>query len=346
MGPTYKDYYAALGVSKGASEKEIKSAYRKLARKYHPDVNANDKAAEEKFKEISEAYEVLSDADKRSKYDQYGDQWKAYSQGGTGGGFPGGGFPGGFPGGGNFRVDYGGNGAGAAGMPDLNDLFASLFGGQEMGGGARFGERFGAPGGQSPRAQSRRGEDVEHPISVSLEDAYHGASRNLHLQIPTGRYDLGSGREDAVNRRVEVKIPAGVGEGQKIRLSGQGAPGGAGNGDLYLVVQIAPHPQFERRGDDLYVDVLVPYTDAALGGEVRVPTLKGTRLTMTLPPGVQSGQQLRLGGQGMPRLKGGGNGDLYARIKITVPKGLSDREKELLTELRTLRATPPTEAPA
>lgn len=319
MGPTYKDYYAVLGVKKDASEKEIKSAYRKLARKHHPDVNAGDKAGDEKFKEITEAYEVLSDADKRRKYDQYGDQWKAYSQNGGGGS--------GFPGGGNFRVEYGGD----AGPVDLNDLFATLFGGQEMGGGSRFGDRFGM------RSPPRRGEDVEVPVTVTLEEAYNGATKSLNLQMPSGRYDLSQTREETTGRRVEVKIPQGVSDGQKIRLSGQGAPGPAGNGDLYLAVQIAPHPVFERKGDDLYADVAVPYTDAALGGEARVPTPKGTRLTMTIPAGTQSGQAFRLGGQGMPRLKGGGSGDLYARIRITVPKVPTERERELLTELRTIR---------
>lgn len=328
MGPTYKDYYALLGVEKGATEKQIKDSYRKLARKHHPDVNPGDKASEEKFKEISEAYEVLSDKEKRKKYDAFGDQWRAYSQQGSGG-FPGG--AGGFSSGGNFRMDFGGQGGSG-----LEDLLNTLFGGDaKMGGGARMGERF---GGMYPE-QPRRGQDIESEVTVTLEEAFHGATKNLTLSIPTGRYDLNTGRDDTTTRRVEVKIPAGIGEGQKIRLSGQGGNGPAGTGDLYLVVKIAPHATFERRGDDLYVDVPVPYTAAALGGEAKVPTLKGTRLTVTIRPGMQSGQSLRLGGQGMPKMRGGGNGDLYARIKITVPKTLSDREKELLEELAALHNT-------
>lgn len=327
MGPTYKDYYKILGVEKSATEKQVKDAYRKLARKYHPDVNPGDKGAEEKFKEVSEAYDILSDTDKRQKYDAYGDQWRAYSQGG--GGFPGG--AGGFPGNGagGYRVEYG-----PGGGVDLNDLFASLFGEAEMGGGSRMGERFGS--GMRPGPQ--RGQDVDSEITVSLEEAFHGGTRSLTLNVPTGRYDVGKHREETVTRRVEVKVPVGVAEGQKIRLAGQGSAGAAGPGDLYLTVHIAPHSTFERRGKDVYVDVPVPFTVAALGGEAKVPTLKGNRLTVTIPPGMQSGQSLRLGGQGMPDVRGGANGDLYARVKITVPKTLNDRQRELLTELAALEA--------
>lgn len=379
MGPNYKDYYKLLGVEKGASDKEIKSAYRKLARKFHPDVNPNDKAAEEKFKEISEAYEALSDKDKREKYDRFGDQWKAYSQN-NGAAAPGG------PGGGGFRVEYGGEGGGAQ-FGDLNDLFGTLFGEQMFGGGARQSERFSSYGGGGNYAPARRGQDIEAAITVSLEDAYQGGTRAIQIATPercdtcrgqgvrstgqshkcpacngTGKgYGVlgrggvcdtcgGSGQTDLETcptcrgageiekpRRVEVKIPAGVADGQKIRLAGQGGKGPAGAGDLFLVVRMQPHPVFERKGDDLYVDIPVFYTDAALGGEVKVPTLKGTRLTMTVRPGTQSGQLLRLSGQGMPRLRGGGgSGDLYARVRITVPKTLSPRERELLSELAVL----------
>lgn len=325
MTPDYKDYYALLGVGKKASDKEIKAAYRKLARKHHPDVNPNDKAAEEKFKQISEAYEVLSDGEKREKYDLMGDEWRAYSQGG-GQGFPGAGGGQGFPGG--RRVEYGDG--------NLDDLFSTLFGGMDTGGGSRMGDRFGG----MRQAPSRKGQDVEYALSVSLEEAFGGTTRNLSLSIPTGRYDLTQGRDDTTTRKVEVKIPAGVVDGQKIRLAGQGGSGPAGPGDLYLVVSVAPNHQFERKGDDLTVDVPVPHTTAALGGQAKVPTLKGTRLTMTIPPGTQSGQAFRLGGQGMPRLKNGAgeSGDLYARMKITVPKNLTEREQELFKELAALRA--------
>ncbi len=315
MGPSYKDYYATLGVAKTALEKEIKAAYRKLARKYHPDVNPGDAGSEAKFKEVSEAYEVLSDPEKRKQYDQYGDQWKAYSQ--APGGFPGGASPGGFPGG--TRVEFGGSGMGAGG---LDEMLRSLFG--DPGG---FGSKSSGFGGAPRGAQ-----DIEHELTITLEEAFLGTARSLSLSVPSGRYDPGRGAPSETVRRVEVKIPAGIGDGQKLRLSGQGIRGG----DLHLTVRVRSHATFERRGDDLYVDIPVPFTQAALGGEVSVPTIKGARLSARLPAGTQSGQALRLSGQGMPRLKGGGAGDLYARIKITVPRNLTERQQELLTELAAL----------
>lgn len=329
-GPNYKDYYKLLGVEKGASEKDIKSAYRKLARKYHPDVNPGDKGSEDKFKQMQEAYDVLGDPEKRKKYDQFGDQWKAYSQNGPG--FPGGGGggAGGYPGG--YRVEYGG-GVDPSQFGDMNDLFASLFGDQA--GGARRGGA--SPFGASMRQAPQRGADTEAGLTITVEEAYSGVTKSLNISGES-RYDLNrGGYADGGGKRVEVKIPAGVAEGQKIRVAGQGMNGGAGSGDLYLVVKIAPSDTFERKGDDLYADVPVPFYDAALGGEVKVPTPKGTRLTMRIPAGVQSGQSLRLTGQGMPKLKsGGGFGDLYARIKVTVPKNLNERQTELLGELKTL----------
>lgn len=327
MGPSYKDYYATLGVSKTATEKEIKAAYRKLARKHHPDVNPNNKGAEDKFKEISEANEVLGDAEKRKKYDQYGDQWKAYSQGGSG--FPGGGAGGGgFPGG--QRVDFGG------GFPgDLSDLFGTLFAEQFRQGSAPSGQQqtrrtvnFGG-GGDPFGMPAPTSRDLESELRLSLEDAYNGGTKGISIQVPTGRYDLDRGGRSTELRRVDVKIPAGVGEGQKIRLGGQGVNGG----DVMLTVRLLAHSSFERKGDDLIVEVPVSYTTAALGGEMKVPTIEGKTLTVKLPAGTQSGQQLRLTGKGMPKLKEGGHGDLYARIKITVPKVLSERERALLTEL-------------
>ena len=330
MGPSYKDYYATLGVGKNATEKEIKAAYRKLARKHHPDVNPGNKGAEDKFKEISEAHEVLGDAEKRKKYDQYGDQWKAYSQNG----FPSAGSgagPSGFPGG--QRVDLGG------GFPgDLSDLFATLFAEQFRQGGSSPGGQqqtrrtvnFGSGGGSDPFGMPpSTSRDLESELRLSLEDAYHGGTKGISIQVPTGRYDLDRGGRSTELRRVDVKIPAGVGEGQKIRLAGQGVNGG----DVMLTVRLLPNSSFERRGDDLIVEVPVPYTTAALGGDLRVPTLDGKVLTVKLPPGTQSGQQFRLTGKGMTKLKEGGHGDLYARIRITVPKVLSERERTLLTEL-------------
>jgi chaperone protein DnaJ len=371
MAIDYKDYYKILGVPKTATEKEIKAAYRKLARQYHPDVNPGDKSAEEKFKDVGEAYEVLSDADKRAKYDQYGDQWKAYSQGG--GFHPG---TGGQSGGVYSDFDFGGAGG-------IDDFLASLFGGA-AGGGAPGGFGGFRRSGRNDRSATRMGQDVEYPVEISLEEAYHGTSKSFTLSMPdtcqrcggTGAISAGknkpctmcggtgkvkggrgffgnnvcpqcggTGQETELcpechgngtvtkqRRLTDIKIPAGVADGQRIRLAGQGANGG----DLFLKVKIRPHPDFERNGDELRTDFTVPYTVAALGGEATVQTLSG-RKVLNVPPGTQSGQAFRLAGQGMPRLKGGGNGDLYARAKITVPKNLSPRERDLLTELAKLR---------
>ena len=201
------------------------------------------------------------------------------------------------------------------------------------GGGSRGGDRYGGT-----RQAPRRGQDVESPLTITLEEAYHGGTRSLQLAVPSGRYDLSRGGDDTTVRRVEVKIPAGISDGQKIRLAGQGGDGQGGAGDLFLIVQIAPHAQFERTRDDLTVDVPLPYYQAALGGKVSVPTIKGSRLSMTVPPGTQSGQRFKLGGQGMPRRKEGGWGDLYARAKITVPRTPDERERDLLKQIADLHA--------
>ncbi len=370
-----QDFYGVLGVSRDASQKEIKAAYRKLARKYHPDVNPGDKASEEKFKEISQAYEVLSDPEKRKKYDQFGSQWEFANQGG---GAPGGGgftyTPGG-TGGVNFDFDMGGAGG-------LEDLLGGLF-------GAGF-------GGAATRGGTRRGEDLQYEIEVSLEEAYQGGERRFTITAPdncptchgsgaepgarmeTCPQCKGSGRGRSLGgftlrgetcnvchgtgqvptqkchtcrgrgiverpRAVTVTIPRGVDEGNKLRIAGQGNPGEAGApaGDLYLVIRLKPHALFERKGDDLYVDLPVTFAEAALGGEVQVPTVS-SKVTMRIPAGVQSGQQLRLAGQGMPR-RAGGSGDLYARLKVTVPRNLSDEERELIEQLRALRSENPRE---
>lgn len=327
-GPGYKDYYAILGVGRTADEKEIKSAYRKLARKHHPDVNPGDKSSEAKFKEVSEAYEVLSDADKRAKYDRFGDQWKAYSQGGA---------PTGRTQTAGFEVEYGTEG--------LSDFLESIFGNWKM---------------RAERAQPQQtqGEDVEFGLDLSLEDAIRGAKKNITVNVEDvcakcggsggvrdsrGTYNLGAvcpacrGHGRVVRaHRVEVTIPAGVNEGRRLRLVGQGAADAKGKrGDLYLLVRIKPHPQFERQGNDLYMEAPIPFTVASLGGEVSVPTLNGPR-TLSVPPGVQSGQKIRVAGEGMP--EGGKKaGDLYAKVKVTVPKDLSAREKELINEVAKIR---------
>jgi len=292
----YKDYYAILGVNKDATEKEIKQAYRKLARKYHPDVNPGNKEAEEKFKEISEAYEVLSDKEKRAKYDRFGQYWQQAGRPGASGGF-------------TFE-DFGGFdfGFGTGGPSGFTDFFEMLF-------GPRGGTRTRGP---------VKGEDIEAQIDISLQEAYTGATKTFTFSASPGQPP----------KRLEVKIPAGVRDGSRIRLAGEGAPSPAGgpNGDLYLKVRLLPDPVWERKGDDLYRDVTVPFTVAALGGEVEVPTMRG-KVSMKIPPGTQSGQTFRLSGLGMPHLGNHGKGDMYARVKISVPKTLTPRQRELMEEL-------------
>jgi curved DNA-binding protein len=293
-----KDYYNILGVSRSATERDIKQAYRKLARQHHPDVNPGDKSAEEKFKQINEAYEVLSDKEKRRKYDKYGDQWQYadqfekaqrqqqasgwdFSQGGQ-------------------RVYFS--------EEDVGGIFDDLFRG--------FGTRAGRP-------QPRKGRDIEFPLEVTLEEAYSGTTRTLNM---------------ADGKRLEVKIPAGVKDGSRVRISGKGAEGyGGAKGDLYLVTSVRPHRTFRRHGDDLYTDVSVPLTVAVLGGEVKVSTLKGSKLSLKIPPETQNGRTFRLKEQGMPNLGNSSKGDLLARVKVVLPTKLTDEEKELFQKLNQLR---------
>lgn len=302
----YKDYYKLLGVPRDAEEKEIKKAYRKLAVKYHPDKNPGDHQAEERFKEINEAYEVLGDSAKRAKYDQLGQSYQAWQRrGGQPGGFDWSQWTGRAPGG--VRVEVG----------DLGDLFGvgfsdffnAIFGGTP-GTGQGFGER-----------SSGRGRDIEQPVSISLTEAYTGASRSLTRD----------------GKKLEVKIPPGASSGTRVRISGQGEAGQRQAGDLYLMVDVSPDPRFERKGDDLYTDVEIDVHTAALGGEVSVATPAGP-VVLTIPPGSQPEQTFRLKGRGMPRLrKSKDHGDLYARLKIEIPRDLSPREKELFQELASLR---------
>lgn len=304
MARNYKDYYAILGVGRDASEKEIKSAYRKLARKHHPDVNPGDKSAEDKFKEVSEAYEVLSDKDKRSRYEQFGQNWEQMGQPGAGG-----------PGWDSFTFDYGGAaGQGQAdyGGEGFSDFFQMLFG-QQMGGHGR--------GAGGPRRHAApKGQHIEAEMEVSLEDAFHGVKKSFSLG----------------GRKMEVTIPKGVKDGQKIRLASQGEEGPAGRGDLLIKIKVRGHPVYERRDDDLYVDVPVDYVSAALGGEVQVPTLSG-RVKMKVPAGTSGGRVFRLPGQGMPKLKEGGRGNLYAKVRVTIPEVIGEREREILEQVRVLR---------
>ena len=317
----FKDYYSTLGVAKTASEKDIKQAFRKLARKHHPDVNPGDKAAEAKFKEINEAYEVLGDPAKRKKYDELGANWRMYEQAGAGGA--------GSPfGGGQWNVNAGG--AGARGgyrtmtqeeMEDLfgdanpfSDFFTTFFGG----GGGGFGGEPGARGSRVRARQQRPGRDVEHELELTLEDSYHGTMRRLAL------------KHDGQARTVDVRIPAGVNDGSRVRVSGEGehGVGGAAAGDLYLRVRLAPHARFERKGRDLYTKVPLPVTTAVLGGEADVQTLAGKPARLRIPPLTQNGQVFRLKGFGMPAVaKADDKGDLYARVDVQMPVQLSDEER-------------------
>lgn len=302
-----KDYYAILGVGKNATQDEVKKAFRKLARKFHPDVNPGDKDAESRFKEINEANEVLGDKDKRAKYDKYGENWQhadAFEKAGGAqyqqqyaGGNPFGGF--------DFRQ----SGGGFAGE-DIGSIFDQILRGR---GGKR------RPG---------KGQDAEYQVEVTLEEAYRGTTRHLAMQ--------GQGKTETL----EVKIPAGVTNGSRVRLAGKGGEGtgGGSRGDLFLVVRVTPHNRFERKGDDLYEAIDVPLTVAALGGEVHVPTVKGSRLALKIPPETQNGRTFKLTGQGMPHLGKTGFGDLIAKVNVRLPANLTEREKELFAELARLRS--------
>lgn len=304
----YKDYYKILGVAKDADEKEIKKAYRRLARQFHPDVNPGDKAAEARFKEINEAYEVLSDPEKRRKYDELGQSYQRWQQ--TGGG------PGGFDwtqwtagGPAGTRVAYGDLDE-IFGRTGFSDFFEAIFGGMGMGAGR---------GGTT-----MRGQDIEQEVEITLEEAFRGAQRIVQLD----------------GRRLEVKIPPGVKTGSRVRVAGE-APAagikGLPRGDLYLRIKVLPHAVFERREDDLYCEVPVDLFVALLGGEVRVPTLSGS-VALRIPPGTQAGRTFRLAGQGMPRLRAANErGDLYAKVRVVLPEKLSDREQKLVREWAALR---------
>jgi DnaJ-class molecular chaperone len=322
----YKDYYGVLGVPKDASEKDIKHAYRKLARKYHPDLNPDDAAAEERFKEINEAYEVLSDPDKRKLFDQFGSEWKTWQQRG--------GNPEDFwqqwgSGPGGVRYTYTPGSGGGGGASDVfSDFFQQLFGGLGgMGRGAYgrqaegFGDLFGGGG---RRQVSRRGRDYEQPVEISLAEAYSGTKRLFQVG----------------DQRLEVSIPAGAKTGTRVRVGGKGAPGISGGppGDLYLVIQVRADPDYLRKGDDLEKAVPVDLYAALLGGEVRVSTPDGHSVMLTVPAETQNGTRFRVRDKGMPVLGGSGErGDLYARVEVVLPQSLTDEERELFRELRQQR---------
>ncbi len=335
----YKDYYAVLGIPKNSPEKDIKSAYRKLARKWHPDANpSNPKEAEERFKEISEAYEVLGDPEKRKKYDVLGSDWQRaarqaeqqrqyrtrYNEHDFG------------------HFDFGGTntgaaGAGPSGFSDFFDMFFSGIGRRQTT------QTTGFP---------QRGQDLETTIELTLRDVYDGGKKAVSLQVEdrcprchgTGTDQgrlcpqcSGTGRL-LVTKKFEVTIPKGIGDEQRIRLAAQGGAGtnGGPNGDLYLIVKLLDDSTYKRKGDDLYVDLPVSMYDLLLGGEVKVPTMAG-QVAMTIPEGTQNNRLLRLGGKGMPNVKGGGSGDQYVRLIGQLPQQLSDKEKKLFKELSSMR---------
>src|SRR5436189_5557986 len=316
MPVQFRDYYETLGVPKTASEDEIRSAFRKLARKYHPDVAKDKKTAEEKFKQINEAYEVLSDPEKRRKYDQLGENWNQ-----PGGFHPppqwGGGQPCGFRWGGGedggVEFEFGGTG--------FSDFFEAFFG------GGRGRSAFGGFGQRD--AMAERGHDVEADIMVTLEEALHGSTRQVSLRR------AGSKKTETK----QGKIRRGVREGQRIRLAGQGeaGEGGGKSGDLFLRVRLARHPDFSVEGSDLVHEVKIAPWQATLGTELQVPTLEGNA-RLKLPPGTQGGQRFRLRGRGLPGVSGQ-RGDLYVVAQIALPKKLTEREREIWEQLARLHGS-------
>jgi curved DNA-binding protein len=341
----YRDYYKILGVEKSATGKELKTAYRKLAKELHPDKNPGNKVAESKFKEVNEAYEVLSDAEKRQKYDTLGQNWGQYDQfqrgggggqpfdwGGFGGQTGGGGQPG--AGGPGYRTVteeelaslFGAGGAGGVGGEGgggFSDFFRTFFGGQGgMGGMSGSGAARGA-------GRSRRGHDYEQPVAVTLDEAFNGCQRILETKGADGKV-----------RRLEVKLPAGVKDSSRIRMAGEGGPGSGGGakGDLFLVVSVQPHAIFQREEDDLRADLPVDVTTLVLGGDLPVLTLKGTTLSLKIPAETPNGKVFRLSGQGMPVLNDSSRrGDLFIKVRAVLPTNLSPKEKQLYEELHKLR---------
>ena len=357
-----QDYYELLGISKGQSGDEIKKAYRKLAMKYHPDRNPDDKAAEQKFKDINEAYDILKDEQKRAAYDQFGHA--AFEQGGPGGGFGGGGFGG------------GGGGFGGGGFADIfEEMFGGFGGGNAHGGGGA--------------QQSNRGSDLRFNMTITLEEAYSG--KNTEVRVPTsvecdtchgsgaapgtepvscvtchghgvvrgrqGPFTVertcpschgqgnvikehckscsGNGRVGK-EKNLNVNIPAGVEEGTRIRLTGEGEAGlrGAPAGDLYIFISIQPHRIFHRHGSDIVVHVPVPMTTAALGGHIEVPSVDGGRSRINIPAGTQPGQQFRLKGKGMSVLHAKSHGDMFVELQVETPVNLTKKQKEMMEGLK------------
>ena len=314
----FKDYYATLEVPKTATDAEIKRAYRKLARKYHPDLNPGDKTAEAKFKEVNEANEVLADPEKRKKYDELGANWRMYEQ-----------TPPPRPGGRTHVWTTGNAGAyqvnaddlrdmfGGGGDDSFSDFFQAFFGGRPPAGARATG--------RGRRAQPARGHDVESTVDLTLEEAFSGTTRRLKL--------AGDGDE----RTIEVRIPAGIHDGARVRAAGEGAGASGARGDLFLRVRLLPHARFERRGQDLHVRVAVPVTTAVLGGEVAVPTLAGSTLRLKVPEMTSGGRIFRLRGHGMPAVgKADERGDLYATVDLQLPAAISPEERKHFEALKAL----------
>lgn len=303
------DYYSTLGVVRGATPDEIKKSYRKLAMKYHPDKNPGDKKSEEKFKELSEAYEVLSDTKRRDLYDQFGFA-------GSNSGFAGAGGPGAGPGG------FGGFGSGGfqQGPGDNPDAFQDIF-------GDLFGEAFGGRAqGRSRSTRNQRGADLRYTLNVSFEESALGTEKTIHFIRQR------SGRDESA--KLSVKVPPGVKQGQRLRLAGEGDAGPMAGpaGDLFVIVNVQDHPLFRREEDDVLLDLPIAYVDAILGTQAEIPTLT-TKVSVKIPPGTHSSQTLRLKGKGFPKSGGFGAGDMLVRILVDTPESLNSKQKELLEEL-------------
>lgn len=344
MAVEFKDYYKILGVERNADARALKSAYRKLARKYHPDV-AKGKDTAGRFAEINEAYEVLSDPEKRRRYDSLGPDWQRFAQ----------------PPGGGFRVEHGEGG-------DFSDFFRTIFGDAAArgAGGARarggagpdagfdLGDLLGGAFRGAGRARAARGGDVQAAVEITLEEAFAGARKSFTMEMDepcsacrgAGNVNgepcptCGGGGWQRSQRTLDVKIPAGVRTGQRVRVSGEGTGTAGGRGDLYLVVTVSPHPFFERKGDDVHLELPITAPEAVLGASVEVPTLRG-KVSMKIPSGTSSGRTFRLPGYGMPRVRGGGAGDQLVRAKIVVPSSPTAAERELYERLKALRGDNP-----
>lgn len=334
----YKDYYKILGVSKSATQDEIKKAYRKLARQYHPDANPGNKEAEEKFKSIGESYEVLKDPEKRSKYNQLGANWKQYARAGQ---QPGGQQYGRGPGSGqSYQYDFSGSSFdfGEAGG-SFSDFFEMFFGrgsderystifdnAKGAGNQARTGGAQNQAGSQQQQKKNfwrsgaaAKGQDFQYDLNVTLREAYMGTQREMSLQ------------KDGKMRTVSVKVPKGIKDGGKVRVKGEGGngPRGGENGDLYLAIHVLPHHYFTVKDTDLYSEVPVTLTEAIFGSKIDIPTFEGY-VSMKLPPSTQTGKTLRLKGKGMPKVRSSEYGDLYIKIKVVIPTDLSEEQKKFL----------------